>query len=153
MQLETVTEIFSVSKFYFEWYQRGFTEWGMRQPLLTLSLAESLFVLFCTQEDSDPPNHIRNLNVFKEATKTSSRESPADECIWFFMYFLPNYASKTFIWLLLDNTLRGVLWFTQVIIAELFNFIHIERQQYKSLTEKYLKKLTEMDLITYRILL
>lgn len=57
------------------------------------------------------------------------------------------------IWLLLDHTLRGVLWFTQVIIAELFNFIHIERQHYKSLTEKYLKKLTKMDLITYRILL
>lgn len=112
MQLETVTEIFSVSKFYFEWYQRGFTEWGMRQPLPDSRSTESLFVLFCTQEDSDPPNHIRNLNVFKETIKTSSRESPADECVRLFMYFLPNYASKTYLAFAGSYTQRCIMIYT-----------------------------------------
>jgi len=138
LQPEIRTENFCVGKFHSEWYQRGFTEWGTRQPLPDSRSTESLSIPFCTQEDFDPPNHIGNLTLFKEAIKPSSRGSTVDQCIRFFIYFPLNYASKTSICFLLDHILRGVLWFTEFFISEFFNFIHIEIYECKSSTEKYL---------------
>lgn len=67
----------------------------IRWTLTALRSTVSFSTLFCIWGDSDPSNRTRNLNLFTEAIKPSNRGYPVERCVWYFIYFLPTYASKT----------------------------------------------------------
>lgn len=146
---EIATEIFWIGKFHFEWYQKGFTERSIWQPLPDWRSTQSFSVLFCIQEDSNPPNRIKNLNLFTEANKPSNRGSPVESDSSH--NSLQIIQEKLLV--CLYQTCRGVLWFTEGITAE-FNFNENWKMWMQTFSwKKYLKELSEINSITYRILL
>lgn len=93
---ESATEIFWIGKFHFEWYQKGFSERSIWQPLPDWRSTQSFSVLFCIQEDSNPPNRIRSLNLFTQANKPSNRGSPVES--WVISHIIPSKSCKRNFW-------------------------------------------------------